>query len=128
MSIPMLLATPENMGTPPPKRITVGLLRRAGIRERNDRQRNIASTLTHLGFGASVGAIFTTGRALLRPRGPALPQGLGYGAAVWAVSYKGWVPALGLLPPPEHDRPDRQWTTFIGHLIYGAVLGLERPR
>ncbi len=126
MSVPMLLAGRKHMGAQPPKRITVGLFRRLGIRERNERQRNLATTLAHLGFGTAFGALFTTARAALRAPGPALPQGLAYGVGVWAVSYKGWIPALGLLPPPERDRPDRQWTMFFAHLVYGAVLGLER--
>ncbi len=128
MSIPMLVAGRPVMGTQPPKRITVGVLRRAGVRERSERQRNVAGTIAHLGFGATAGAVFTVARAGLALRGPALPQGLGYGVAVWAASYKGWVPALGVLPPPERDDPARQATLLAAHLLFGAVLGLERRR
>jgi hypothetical protein len=128
MSIPMLVAGRPVMGTQPPKRVTIGLLRRVGVRERNERQRKVASTLAHLGFGAGAGTLFTVGRATLSLPGPALPQGLAYGIAVWATSYKGWVPALGLLPPPERDRTGRQVVLFVGHVIFGAVLGLEGRR
>ena len=45
------------------------------------------------------------------------------GEAVYAVSYAGWVPALGALPPADRDRPSRQLVMAAAHLVYGAVLG-----
>jgi len=42
---------------------------------------------------------------------------------VWFVSYQGWVPALGLLPPAHRDRPGRPATMLIAHWVYGATLG-----
>lgn len=41
----------------------------------------------------------------------------------WLVNYGGWIPVLGILPPPHRDRTDRQATMIVAHLVYGAVLG-----
>ena len=51
-----------------------------------------ATTLSHFGFGAAAGALFALPAA----------QRLGgaiYGTGVWAVSYFGWIPVLGILAP-----------------------------
>ena len=53
---------------------------------------------------------------------------MAFGLGVWAVSYLGWIPALGLLPPPYRDNPRRAWTTLTAHLVYGAVLGAGLSR
>ena len=81
----------------------------------------------HLAFGALGGAVF----GLLRRVFPALPGGLlgvSFALVIWAVSYKGWIPALGILPPPGDDRPGRPLVMIIAHVVYGLVLGrLVRP-
>jgi len=46
-----------------------------------------------------------------------------FGLGVWAASYVGWIPALGLLPPPGKDNPRRAWTILTAHVVYGAILG-----
>jgi uncharacterized membrane protein YagU involved in acid resistance len=88
---------------------------------------NAAATLAHFGFGAAAGAAF----ALMRRGHAAAPvaQGIGYGLLVWALSYKGWIPALGIMPPPERDDPRRAATMWVAHVVYGALLGgLLGPR
>ena len=76
----------------------------------------------HVGFGTSMGVLY--GVTVGRSRRP-LPElwGAAFGLAVWAVSYAGWVPALGLMPPPQRDRPGRQPANVVAHLVYGAALG-----
>lgn len=76
----------------------------------------------HLGFGASVGALYGAA-ASLRPglAGPA--SGVAAGLSVWGASYAGWVPALGLLPPPDADRPGRPTAMVASHVAFGAALG-----
>ena len=60
--------------------------------------------------------------SMAHPISPLL-QGIVFGSAVWFVSYMGWVPALGLMPPPHRDRPGRQLVMVLAHWIYGATLG-----
>ena len=134
MSVPMLAADKAGlMPEPPPEKITEDALSAAGVdpAERTEAQENAAATVMHFAFGAGCGALFALGRRrLLDDRGhrtgrsgsPAL-LGVPYGLAIWVVSYKGWVPALGILPPPERDRPGRVRTMIGAHVVYGAVLG-----
>jgi hypothetical protein len=109
------------MGTMPPVKITARLLDRVRVRRRGDEQ-DVAATLLHFAFGAAAGGVF----GLVRRRLPLPPvlAGVAYGAGVWFVSYKGWVPALGIMPPPERDRPGRPQSMLVAHLVYGATLGL----
>lgn len=62
----------------------------------------------------------------VRRLGPPLNRGLLgviYGSLIWFVSYKGWVPALGIMPPPERDRLSRPESMLVAHLVYGWTLG-----
>lgn len=124
MSVPMLAGGGAGiMGRQPPKRITDETVDSTGLEHAGETERHAAATAAHLAFGVSNGALFSVLRAHLRPPGPSVVHGLCYAVAVWAASYKGWVPALGALPPPEQDRPRRQRVIFLAHLVYGAVLG-----
>jgi hypothetical protein len=108
------------LGRMPPEKITSRLLGRAGL-PRTRRQQDVAASALHLGFGAAAGALFSPLRARL-PVNPIL-AGVAYGTAVWAVSYMGWVPGLGIMPPPSRDRPGRPETMLAAHWVYGALLG-----
>ena len=114
------------MGEQPPTTITRFALREAGV-DRPSAAASLIAPFTHLGFGALGGAVF----GLLRRLVPGVPGGLlgvSFGLAVWAVSYKGWIPALGILPPPGDDRPGRPVVMVAAHVVYGLVLGrLVRP-
>jgi hypothetical protein len=116
------------LGEPPPRKITWRALRRGLGPVRAWRARNPASVVTHLAFGAAAGSLFETGYARWGRTGSGPLVGAAFGAAVWLVSYAGWVPALGLLPPPHEDRPGRQGWMLAAHLVYGAVLGALADR
>ena len=111
------------LGKMPPAKITDELLAQADIPASRP-QRRVLTTLAHLGFGAGCGAAY----ALLRPGRPSLrraaTEGVVFATGVWAASYAGWIPALGIMPPPEDDRPDRQISMVIAHWIFGAVTGV----
>ncbi|MEH1166963.1 DUF6789 family protein [Micromonospora sp. CPCC 205539] len=104
----------------PPKRLVRRFARRAGMSARRQSPGvRAAWPLAHFGFGAAYGA----GYALAVRRSSA-SRGIAAGLGLWASSYLGWVPALGLLPPPQRDDPARAVTTFAAHVVYGAVLGV----
>jgi uncharacterized membrane protein YagU involved in acid resistance len=109
------------MGGMPPEKITARLLNRAGVR-RSAAQQDAIATVLHFGFGAAAGAGF--GVVAQRRVTIRVPAGMAYGAAIWGVSYLGWVPALGIMAPAQRDRVDRQATMLAGHLVFGATLGL----
>jgi hypothetical protein len=119
------------LGRAPPRRITERLLRRvhplAGVPRPATRR---LSALAHFAFGAASGALFEALAPRLPVRRP-VAAGAAYGALVWAGSYAGWAPVLGLHPPAHRDRPGRQAVMLAAHLVYGATLGLlgaRRPR
>jgi hypothetical protein len=106
------------MGRQPPEAI----VRQAGAltaTEPHGRLADALAAVAHLGFGAATGAAYAL---LPRSRRPVL-QGVAVGTAVYAVSYAGWVPALGALPRADRDRPPRQAAMLAAHVVYGAVLG-----
>lgn len=74
----------------------------------------------HLGYGTAGGAAYGLLSRIVRP---GVASGTAFGLGVWAASYEGWLPWLGILPPAHRDRPRRRWTMLAAHVVYGAVLG-----
>lgn len=115
------------LGALPPKRVAEGLADKVHAKPRSSLGRSALTAVTHLGFGASMGVVYkalaSTGVANRSP----LLRGAGFGMAVWAVSYFGWVPALRLMPRPENDK-GRQASAMVAHLIYGTTMALTDGR
>ena len=109
------------MGDMPPEKITASLLRRSGIRP-SEGQQDAVATVLHVGFGTAAGALF----GVMAPQRltARIPLGMAYGAAIWGVSYMGWVPAFGIMPAADRDRRDRQMVMLAGHMVYGTALAL----
>lgn len=128
MSVPMLMAQRQgSMGTQPPERVVEEAEEETG-NSLSEREQNFAASLAHLGFGMGNGAAFALLHRALRLPVPTVVQGTGFAMGVWALSYRGWIPRLGVLPPPEGDRSDRQRTMVAVHLVFGAVLGAVEHR
>jgi uncharacterized membrane protein YagU involved in acid resistance len=109
----------------PPEEIVERASARAGLAAGPAELRPVAAA-AHLAFGAAAGAVFA-----LVARGPRiarLAEGLAFGAGVWFVSYRGWLPELGLMPDGARDEPERQATMLVAHLVYGAALGVVTVR
>jgi hypothetical protein len=106
-----------------PQILTDKTVRRLGLGKRLGRQqRQTVATLAHFGFGAAAGAAFGP-LARWLPLPPVI-AGLVYGLVVWAASYAGWVPALGMLNPPNRRPQGRNAMMIAAHLVWGGVLGL----
>jgi hypothetical protein len=111
------------MGEHPPDKIAGAVLDAAGVHNRDEEEQDALATLLHFGFGVTCGALFALLYRRLPFRLPAPIEGMLFASFVWLTSYEGWVPALGIMPPASEDRPDRQRTMFLAHLVYGATLG-----
>jgi hypothetical protein len=128
MSALMLLAQRLGlMGTQPPRRITDGALDAIDV-DPPERGRRLLTAVSHVGFGAAAGVPFPLLHRALAPRTPRPLLGVVYALGVWASAYLGWVPAAGLMPPANRDRPGRPASMIAAHVVYGAVLGTATAR
>jgi hypothetical protein len=114
----------------PPEALTEGALRRAdALEEKSKGTVDLLAVASHFAFGAAGGALFGLLSRHGAPGAPRLPMGIAFGVGVWATSYRGWIPALDMLPPEQ--RRGRAGTTAMiaAHAVYGATLGaLEGTR
>jgi hypothetical protein len=120
MSVGMIAARHAGvLGEHPPKRLVRTVLPGGGPRKKRQGEDTL-TTAAHLGFGLTGGVIY----GLLVPRRVAgATSGILYGLTVWGVSYQGWIPAIGAMPPADRDRPGRPETMAAVHAVYGLVLG-----
>ncbi len=110
----------------PPRLISDRFLEAVRMKQKTPpRGRRVLAAALHFLFGGTCGALLGAASAALpiRSRRATMGTALAYAAGIWAASYAGWVPALRVLPPPHHDRKDRQTAMLLAHLVYGATLG-----
>jgi hypothetical protein len=81
--------------------------------------------INHFGFGALAGSLYS-GLGIDKER-PAI-AGPAFGVAVWAVSYLGWVPVLGLMAPATRQPARRNGMMIFAHLVWGAALAAALSR
>ncbi len=125
MSAVMLAAGESGlMGEQPPDKIAGALLEAVGTHDSDEQEQGAVAAALHFGFGIGMGALFELLHRRLPQWIPGALHGVFFGTLVWAASYQGWVPALGIMPPASDDRPDRPRVMLIAHWVYGATLGV----
>lgn len=112
------------LGEPPPRRLTRRLLAPLGAIAPSGSRLYAAALGAHFGFGAAMGGVW----GFLPERLQTNSCGLVFGFGVWATNYAGWLPAVGLMPPPSKDRLGRPTTMLVAHLVYGGALALLTRR
>lgn len=87
-------------------------------------QREAGGAAVHLGFGASVGAVY----GALAEVTPTVSTGLGipYGVAVWLLADETALSVLGLEKPPTQRSKGEHASMFLLHVVYGITLDLLR--
>jgi len=111
------------LGKLPPHKLTQRSLDKLGLRRTNGTDK-LTSVASHLSYGSACGKLYERAvRGRVMPKHP-VAEGMIFGTGVWVASYFGWVPKLGLMPPPTRDRADRSLVMFGAHLVFGGVLGL----
>lgn len=126
MSLVMITAQRlARYGKQPPQRIVEETLRAATQKPPREEVSRVLAVPAHFAFGAVAGALFAWLGSRLPRRVSLVWPGVAYGMAIWAASYtrKGWVPALGIMPPAERDRPGRVEGMIAAHVVFGSVLG-----
>lgn len=107
----------------PPREITTQALHRAGWAHcLNETGQRRATWAGHFAYGALAGMLFAP--FVPRQQHRAIASGGLYGVAVWAASYQGWIPMLGLLKPASKQPPGRNAMMIAAHLAWGSVTGL----
>jgi hypothetical protein len=108
----------------PPREVTESIAEKTGVAQQVDEPGMQALTLgAHVGYGAACGAVL----GLITPKKvpAAVAVGALFGLAVWAGSYKGWLPALHIRHDAKHDPPARNGLMIAAHMVWGAAAGLE---
>jgi uncharacterized membrane protein YagU involved in acid resistance len=106
----------------PPEMITSELAHRAHVRHHLNKQQVVGATLvSHFGYGAAMGAAY--GPLQKRVPLPAIVQGVMYGIVVWAASYLGLLPALGISASGHREPMRRNLMMIVAHVVWGAALG-----
>jgi hypothetical protein len=106
----------------PPREITEGMAVKAGVRREIDEREMQRFTLAgHVGYGAACGGVL----GMIAPRNVpgAIVTGMAFGLGVWAGSYLGWLPALGVRQSATEDPPARSGLMIAAHVVWGAAAG-----
>lgn len=130
MSVVMLASQAAGfMEKQPPEKITEELLDRARLHPPEPVKKEL-TVVNHLLFGAAAGALYGLARRALTaseampPARVEVPASIAFGLGVWFVSYEGWVPASGFMPPSHKTDPSRPLTMASAHVVFGACLAL----
>lgn len=125
MSIVMLASRRMGMSPElPPARIADESVEMVRHRPANPGEERVVASIAHFGFGALAGALYALLASGIRSGPLAAALGTLFGTGLWLVSYQGWIPALGILPPASRDDPGRVGTMLVAHWLYGAALGV----
>jgi hypothetical protein len=126
MTVFMLVAERRGwMSELPPTRITRATLDPLPGEPPRGRTLAAASALLHIAVGAGAGVAYGALEDRQLWRGvPAVARGVAFGTAFWVAAYVGLLPAIGLMPRPEHDERRRPASMLMAHWVYGAALAL----
>jgi putative membrane protein len=106
----------------PPERFTAKFARRVGLKKHMSKpQLLVASFISHLGFGATMGAIYGLLTRII-PLSSVL-KGSVFGIVVWLAVYLGWLPAIGMSEAATRQPIQRNGLMIVAHLVWGAVTG-----
>ncbi|HEX8285383.1 MAG TPA: DUF6789 family protein [Pyrinomonadaceae bacterium] len=107
----------------PPRQVTEGVAEKAGVNKQlGEDEREAATWASHFAYGTACGALYGAlagGRADSHP----LLAGVGFGVAVWAGSYLGWLPAAGIIAPATEHPARRNALMIAAHVVWGATTG-----
>jgi hypothetical protein len=89
------------------------------------RKEKIAALAAHLGYSAASGAAYgLLGRRVRTSGTPAPVAGAAFGLLVWAVSFEGLLPAVGVMRRTTVHPPVRWPAPLAGHAVFGVVTAV----
>ena len=105
----------------PPRLITQNMASKAGARKHlTQEQEQELAWCTHFMFGTSMGAAYSVARGDATSN--RFLSGALFGCLVWAVSYQGWLPAMGILAPADEHPARRVLLMVAAHVVYGVAM------
>lgn len=106
----------------PPREITDELTEQTGVGdELPEPHQQALAVAAHFGYGSVMGGLYG---ALFGSRSQApLMQGTIFGLGVWAGSYLGLLPGLGILKPATEHPMRRNLLMIAAHVVWGGALG-----
>jgi hypothetical protein len=106
----------------PPWLITEEIAERVGIEDDMSEPGLVGLTLlSHFGYGAMFGAVYALFQHQISLHSSL--KGILTGLAVWAGSYLGWLPAMGILRPATRHPWRRNLLMIVAHVVWGVSLG-----
>ncbi|MEO7000353.1 MAG: hypothetical protein ABI068_00930 [Ktedonobacterales bacterium] len=86
----------------------------------------VAACVSHFGYGTLGGIGYAcTSHGVKLPTGV---RGLIFGFGLFAISYLGWLPSLGILRPATTYSVNRSLGLLAAHLVYGYVTASVADR
>ena len=102
----------------PPEKITEQITRRVKPdKPANKQERRALSLLFHFGYGAGAGVLY--GLLAKRLPLPSLLKGPLYALLLWAGSYLGWLPLMGISQSAPSQPLRRNLLMIVAHLLWG---------
>jgi uncharacterized membrane protein YagU involved in acid resistance len=106
----------------PPERLTDTFVRWLGLKKHMGKPQLLgASFVSHLGFGAAMGAIYGPLTRIVPL--PSVLKGMVFGSVVWLTVYLGWLPAVGMSEAATKQPIQRNALMITAHLVWGAGMG-----
>jgi putative membrane protein len=108
----------------PPEIITKELAHRAQVKQHMSKQQIVGATLvSHFGYGAMMGTLYgPLGKRQSTPQSASV-QGIVFGLLVWAGSYLGLLPLLGMSESGHRETVRRNLMMIAAHVVWGAAMG-----
>ena len=126
MTEAMFLAKKAGMvpGNLEPKEVTENVEETIGIRDYLSKRAFEASwVMLHFGYGSTSGVAYALLQSISCLDRPAL-VGSSFGMFLWAVGYCGWLPLLGLYPPPAQVPKRKVVANILAHVTYGTMTAM----
>ena len=107
----------------PPEILTKELAHRAHVRYRMNKGQILGATLvSHFGYGAAMGMLYALlGRKMSLP---SAARGTLFGVLVWAGSYLGLLPLLGMSESGHREPARRNLMMIAAHVVWGSATGV----
>jgi len=107
----------------PPRRIAMRLVTKSGFEPpRREPDRHALTLTAHYAYGTTLGGIY--GLIAPRTRAAAIAGGIPFAMAVWAGSYLGWLPVVGLHPPATRESVARNTLMIAAHFVWAGTIAV----